>query len=320
MNAITADTDVWYVTINDGWTTCCLPCATERVRSHVSATLDHGMHGDARDAAYRRLGAALRLDRHGDADAIYRRLEDHWANMRYSVDRCSFVGGPIFKPGTTGAEVDRYYASGDVATAMQPRNEAAMTLLRSLVRNAHSSNLSDSHWGESCEDCGAQLEPAWITCRACDREGDADSFPFVEGIPVDSNGDRPKVSVCGKCNDAVLVNDDGRQYTLRYDEERKYDSRFDKEYGYERFVDVGEDYLGGEYLAGCRRFTFDEALGHWSDETHFDPDSADILFRAVLCHAMRRWNGNRSMARRPLYNAEGAAIANGGALLRRPGL
>ena len=60
-------------------------------------------------------------------------------------------------------------------------------------------------------------------------------------------------------SDAVtLLADDGRGYELRF--------------------------WQGRYLAGCRNYTWDEALAHWSDPHHECPASAALLHAAVLAH------------------------------------
>jgi hypothetical protein len=56
----------------------------------------------------------------------------------------------------------------------------------------------------------------------------------------------------------VLVIDDGRGYMLRHVE--------------------------GRYLAGCRNFTYEQAVAHWSNPDHEAPASAAILLAAVEAH------------------------------------
>ena len=43
-------------------------------------------------------------------------------------------------------------------------------------------------------------------------------------------------------------------------------------------------YSDGRYTAGCRDFNAAEALAHWSDPDHCAPESAAILYAAVLAN------------------------------------
>ncbi len=44
-------------------------------------------------------------------------------------------------------------------------------------------------------------------------------------------------------------------------------------------------YRDGHYEAGCRRFTYPEAVAHWSNPEHYAPKSAALLLAAVEAHA-----------------------------------
>ena len=44
-------------------------------------------------------------------------------------------------------------------------------------------------------------------------------------------------------------------------------------------------YRDGHYEAGCRRFTYPEAVAHWSNPEHYAPESAALLLAAVEAHA-----------------------------------
>jgi hypothetical protein len=56
----------------------------------------------------------------------------------------------------------------------------------------------------------------------------------------------------------VLLPDDGRGYVL--------------------------EFVKGRYVAGCRKFTYDEAIAHWSNPDHQTPDSAARLLAEVERH------------------------------------
>ena len=56
----------------------------------------------------------------------------------------------------------------------------------------------------------------------------------------------------------MLLPNDGRGYSLRHND--------------------------GLYLAGCREFTAEQALAHWSDPSHYSPKSAALLLAAVKAH------------------------------------
>ena len=57
----------------------------------------------------------------------------------------------------------------------------------------------------------------------------------------------------------LLIADDGRGYRLTF--------------------------RAGHYEAGCRRFTYPEAVAHWSNPEHDAPKSAALLLAAVEAHA-----------------------------------
>ena len=59
----------------------------------------------------------------------------------------------------------------------------------------------------------------------------------------------------------VLLLGDGRGYTLRFD--------------------------GKHYRAGCRQFTAEQAIKHWSNPEHHAPHSARLLLAEVLRHSGR---------------------------------
>ena len=63
----------------------------------------------------------------------------------------------------------------------------------------------------------------------------------------------------------VLLPDDGRNYQLVF--------------------------RGGRYEAGCRRFTADQAIAHWSNPDHEAPTSAALLLAAVRAHIAGEFDG-----------------------------
>jgi uncharacterized protein YjbI with pentapeptide repeats len=74
-----------------------------------------------------------------------------------------------------------------------------------------------------------------------------------------ANLTRANVAGLGVASTAVrLLDNDGRGYAL--------------------------DYWQGRYVAGCRNFTRDEALTHWSNPAHEAPGSARLLWDAVNRH------------------------------------
>ena len=62
----------------------------------------------------------------------------------------------------------------------------------------------------------------------------------------------------------VLLPNDGRGYMLRH--------------------------VNGRYLAGCRDFTAEQAVAHWSDPTHPAPQAAALLLAAVKAHLNGEFN------------------------------
>jgi hypothetical protein len=59
----------------------------------------------------------------------------------------------------------------------------------------------------------------------------------------------------------VLLPDDGRGYRLMF--------------------------VGGRYVAGCRNFSYGEAVAHWSNVEHPAPRSAALLLAEVVRHGAR---------------------------------
>lgn len=43
-------------------------------------------------------------------------------------------------------------------------------------------------------------------------------------------------------------------------------------------------HVDGRYVAGCRNFTAEQAIGHWSNPGHPAPESAARLLAAVQAH------------------------------------
>ena len=60
------------------------------------------------------------------------------------------------------------------------------------------------------------------------------------------------------CRPDVLLPDDGRGYQLTF--------------------------VGGRYVAGCRKFAYDQAVSHWSNPSHQSPESARMLLTEVKRH------------------------------------
>lgn len=166
-----------------------------------------------------------------------------------------------------------------------------------------------------CADCGWKLRGAFVRC-ACgaeDYEGEDSDFDEALGDGYwqwDEDGGK-RLEWCESCRYSnhplekgdVLVNDDGRAYRLSFIESFTGAVAIDDDdrYGphYATQVDVPV------YAAGCRRFPMAIALQHWGSPGHYSnrraaevsaqyPDdpplrsAADLLFRAVLAHAMRR--------------------------------
>lgn len=121
-------------------------------------------------------------------------------------------------------------------------------------------------WGESCAECGDELEDMYVTCDNCNRCDYASQFPWHDDASVDTelNDDRPTVAYCGRCSDEYvadrveLLANDGRGYRLTF--------------------------AGGIYRAGCRRFSYRAAVDHWGDSRHHAPAPAALLLAAVKAH------------------------------------
>lgn len=190
-----SDTNVWCVTLDDYFSDQCYSCATDAVADYVA---EHATQDDA----HRRLAAAFRC--HRDIAGARRLLSEHWAQLRYSADRCSFLGAPI-------NPTEHYYRAGATATLQRPRNDAAIALLDSLVWNPYSSDLGDRYEGIYCDSCSEELEPAWITCENCGRDDNADAFPWSDRAREPFEHDyRPTVAICGHCD----LTDDGQPVPL----------------------------------------------------------------------------------------------------------
>ena len=179
-----SDTNVWNVVLDDHFSEQCYSCATDVVADWVA---EHATEDDA----HRRLAAAFRLDR--DIAGARRLLSEHWAQLRYSADRCSFLLSPI-------NPTEHYYRAGATATLQRPRNDAAIALLDHVTWNAYSSDLSDRLDGIYCDSCSEELEPAWVTCEHCGHEDNADAFPWSDRAREPFEADyRPTVAFCGHC-------------------------------------------------------------------------------------------------------------------------
>lgn len=149
------------------------------------------------------------------------------------------------------------------------RDSQAANLLYDVVAEIDLSNGDGHEWGEHCDGCNTELVEMWVSCSGCGTSEYHARFNYDDGAEIDPEGESPTVEWCELCADengggTVLLEDDGRGYVLR-------------------FV-AGAD--GGQYRAGCRRFTLEQALAHWGDPRHGSPRSAAKLFGAVLTHAM----------------------------------
>lgn len=120
--------------------------------------------------------------------------------------------------------------------------------------------------GAVCDSCHETIAPACITCEGCGNFGShlSSAFSTVPDTEINWDADSPTSNYCDDCaaenGGETLLGDDGRGYRLSY---HKTD---------------------GTYRAGCRVFFAFEALRHWSDANHDDPEAAGRLYRAVLAH------------------------------------
>ena len=191
-----SDTDV--VLCGDG-TILCQSCAGDWC---VDRAQDWRSWPQPTPDVARRLAAAVRLASiHAGgvpyADAIRRTLADAPVLLADAVNHCSWVGPPIGSP----EAVAHAYAMVGPRHQRAERTRAALAAFDQEVHALWSWETSDSYWGEYCEGCGVVLEEPWITCNGCGHDDAADRFPFVDGHHVDSDGDRPTVDRCGRCDD-----------------------------------------------------------------------------------------------------------------------
>lgn len=128
-----------------------------------------------------------------------------------------------------------------------------------------------SGWGESCGGCCTELVEPYVVCEYCGN-GNWESHFDSAGNAWGDGGENPTVPYCGSCEDNYLsrdkITEDDRGYRLWFSENYRD--------------------MGPIYGAGCRRFTLEQALQHWSDPTHYDPESAAQLFDGVIRHATER--------------------------------
>lgn len=161
--------------------------------------------------------------------------------------------------------------------------------------------------GETCEDCSDEVCPPYFSCDGCDHSGWGEDFSKIlaeepERIDwdIDWDGDGPHTPWCDECEDenrdagaALLLDDDGRGYSLRFVE--NYDGELTRRQPGGHYQTDGPTPI---YRAGCRRFTLADALRHWGPGhptwskhplLRESTDSAAYrLSSAVLRHAMRR--------------------------------
>lgn len=183
----------------------------------------------------------------------------------------------------------------------------AIRELRDLIDDAPRQMDADdcSKGGESCSQCGEELCEPYYVCDGCDHEGWPEDFANVlaidDGVSIYTDDDgRPHALWCDECEDdnrhsgaAVLLEDDGRGYVLRYLPAFKGEMTY-------RQADGGYwvDDPTPIYVAGCRRFTLLDALRHWGAEHYtvrgryegcpIERTAAYRLSSAVLRHAMRQ--------------------------------
>lgn len=155
-----------------------------------------------------------------------------------------------------------------------------------------------SNRGEYCEQCTEEVCPPYFHCEGCGNYGWVEEgFETVVGNgDVDWDSDDPTTPWCDDCEEQngpkagpVLVDDDGRDYTLRFVETYTGDLTYPQPpLPGDRYGMVYAKNPTPVYRAGCRRLTAADALRHWGARDHYAPGAADLLFRAVLAHAMRR--------------------------------
>lgn len=157
--------------------------------------------------------------------------------------------------------------------------------------------------GETCEECGEEVCPPYFSCAGCDHTGWGEDFSEILAEQPDRinwDGDGPVADWCDECEDenrdagaALLLDDDGRGYSLRFVEDFTGELTYRQPGGH--YQTDGPTPI---YRAGCRRFTLADALGHWGPGhptwskhplLRESTDSAAYrLSSAVLRHAMRR--------------------------------
>lgn len=232
-------------------------------------------------------------------DTIYEYTSDHTGETNYYCEDCA----------------DAEWLA-DAQRALEQNSSA-----RSAQRDIRDLNLPEDTEAEDyrdeiyCADCGWKLRGAFIRCACGAEDYEGEDSDFDEALEDgywawDAEGGK-RLEWCDSCRYTnhplergdVLVKEDGRTYRLTFIESFTGTIAIDDD---DR---CGPTYANGEnvpiYVAGCRRFPMAIALQHWGSLQHYSnrraaavnaqyPDeaplksAADLLFRAVLAHAMRR--------------------------------
>lgn len=204
-----------------------------------------------------------------------------------------------------------------------PRNAQQYISQMYLPEEAEDHEIDDG--GAMCQRCEETLVGRLVTCDACGehaREGSSDYANLFEeavdeGHTFEGDYGGLMTTWCEECRSdnhpdeggETLIYDDGRGYTLRFLAD--YTGQIAHSTWRQAVGDIYTD-TADVYAAGCRRFPLAIALQHWGNPDHYSnvrhreilrhrqayPDlhegapeaisSADVLFRAVLAHAMRR--------------------------------
>lgn len=233
-------------------------------------------------------------------DTIYVYTSDHTGETDYYCEDCADAEWLADAQRTLEQASSARYAKRDIKDLDLPEDTEAEDCRDEIY----------------CADCSTKLRGAFVRCACGAEDYEGEDSDFDEAL---EDGDwrwaadgGKRLDWCESCRyhnhplekGDVLVKDDGRGYRLVFIESYTGDVAIDDDddrYGphYERQEDVPV------YAAGCRRFPMAIALQHWGSPTHYSnrraaavsamyPDNpplrsaADLLFRAVLAHAMRR--------------------------------
>ena len=182
-------------------------------------------------------------------------MDNYWifSDGQYTGEYCSGCATAAWKQ----------YAAKLIASNDGDANYMSQELAERLPESHHET----PHRGATCDGCGDTIAEPYFNCNGCGHWGYSADFNVVPDDQINWDGDGPETDWCNGCEEdnrprpgVELLADDGRGYRLTYD---PTDER---------------------YRAGCRVFTYLQAMDHWLNPNHYAPEPALRLARAVWAH------------------------------------